>query len=74
VRPERIAMGAAADGEWTGGNLPIAAQTFLGSRRLLHGRLAAEDRAIIELPAEAPVEGDMLPIRWRIADTLVFPA
>ncbi len=74
VRPERIVPRPAADDAWTGIELPLAAQTFLGSRRLLHGHLGAEDRAIVELPAETEITGDTLPISWRIADTLVFPA
>ncbi|GGJ17818.1 ABC transporter ATP-binding protein [Neoroseomonas lacus] len=74
VRPERIAPRPAPDAEWTGIDLPLAAQTFLGSRRLLHGHLGGGDRAIVELPAETEISGDMLPISWRITDTLVFPA
>ncbi|MGG5822860.1 ABC transporter ATP-binding protein [Falsiroseomonas sp. HW251] len=74
VRPERIAAQAPADEGWTGIALPVAAQTFLGSRRLVHGAVGAGDRAIIELPAEAEVAGDTLAISWRVEDTLVYPA
>jgi len=74
VRPERIVPRPAMDRDWTGVELPIAAQTFLGSRRLLHGDLPEGDRAIVELPARPDIQGDVLPISWRIADTLVFAA
>ena len=74
VRPERIAPRPPADEGWTGIALPLAAQTFLGSRRLLHGAIGAGDRAIVELPAETEISGSTLPISWRVADTLVFPA
>ncbi|MCQ4162535.1 ABC transporter ATP-binding protein [Roseomonas sp. GC11] len=73
VRPERIAPGPASDAAWTGITLPLQAQTFLGSRRLLHGRLPAGDRALVEVPPETEISGDALPIRWRVSDTLVYP-
>ncbi|MBE9607306.1 ABC transporter ATP-binding protein [Acetobacteraceae bacterium H6797] len=74
VRPDRITPGAIPGKGWTGLTLPIAAQTFLGGRRLLHGAVGPGDRAIVELPADAPLPGGTLPIAWREADTLVFPA
>ena len=74
VRPERIVPLPAADPGWTGITLPVTAQTFLGSRRLLHGAIAGGGHAVVELPAEQEVVGDAIPISWPVADTLVYPA
>ncbi len=77
VRPERIVLGTAPDAAWNAVALPIAAGSFLGSRSLLHGALAGPDRATIELPAgkaTAAQPGTVVPIAWRVADTLLYPA
>jgi putative spermidine/putrescine transport system ATP-binding protein len=77
VRPERITLGRPKADDWTGASLPLAARTFLGSRCLLHGAVQGEDRAIIELPADAvgnAAPGETVDIAWRVADTLLYPA
>ena len=77
VRPERITLEPPAAAEWTGVTLPLAARTFLGSRCLLHGAVEGDDRATIELPADAvgnAAPGESVDISWRIADTLLYPA
>jgi putative spermidine/putrescine transport system ATP-binding protein len=73
VRPERITLGRPKADDWTGASLPLAARTFLGSRCLLHGAVQGEDRAIIELPADAvgnAAPGETVDLAWRVADTL----
>jgi putative spermidine/putrescine transport system ATP-binding protein len=77
VRPERITLGRPVAGHGTGISLPLAARTFLGSRCLLHGAVQDEDRAVIEMPADAVgkvVPGETIDITWPIADTLLYPA
>jgi putative spermidine/putrescine transport system ATP-binding protein len=77
VRPERIVLGSPQSGDWTGASLPLAARTFLGSRCLLHGAVQGEDRATIELPADAvgnAAPGETVDVAWRVADTLLYPA
>ena len=77
VRPERITLGRPKAADWTGASLPLAARTFLGSRCLLHGAVQGEDRAIIELPADAvgnAAPGETVDVAWRVADTLLYPA
>ncbi len=77
VRPERITLGAPAGAEWTGVTLPLATRTYLGSRCLLHGAVAATERATVELPAAAAGDaapGSTVALSWRVADTLLYPA
>jgi putative spermidine/putrescine transport system ATP-binding protein len=77
VRPERIVLGAPAGAEWTGVALPLATRTYLGSRCLLHGAVAATERATVELPAAVSADtapGGTVALAWRVADTLLYPA
>jgi putative spermidine/putrescine transport system ATP-binding protein len=77
IRPERILLGLPPDSDWTGLSLSIGARTFLGSRCLLHGALAGQDRATIELAADAAgaaKAGETAALTWRVADTLLYPA
>jgi hypothetical protein len=72
-----MSLGQPQGADWTGVSLKLVARTFLGSRCLLHGAVGGNDRAIIELPADAVgrvVPGDMIDITWQIADTLLYPA
>ena len=74
IRPERIAAGVPIEPGRTGVALPLADRTFLGSRCLLHGAMAGEDRAIVELPASAAssIGNDVL-LTWTIGDGILFP-
>ncbi len=77
VRPERIVLGNGAGPGWTGVALPLTVRTFLGSRCLLHGALSGQDRATVELPADAAhgIEpGAAIGIAWRVADGMLFAA
>ncbi|MGI4802447.1 MAG: ABC transporter ATP-binding protein [Janthinobacterium lividum] len=74
IRPERIAAGMPVESGRAGVTLPLAARTFLGSRCLLHGAMAGEDRATVELPASAAeAVGDNVLLTWKVSDGILFP-
>ncbi|MEI8146883.1 MAG: ABC transporter ATP-binding protein, partial [Alphaproteobacteria bacterium] len=77
VRPEAIAAGEGPVGEYNTIRASLADVIFFGSRTLLHFRTEqANDRLHVELnrlPAGAE-PGASLALRWRVDDTLVYPA
>jgi len=74
IRPERIAAGMPVEPGRAGVTLPLSARTFLGSRCLLHGTLAGEDRVTVELPASAAeAVGDDVLLTWNVSDGILFP-
>jgi putative spermidine/putrescine transport system ATP-binding protein len=76
VRPEAVAIGAAGPG-MNGLSARVSEVSFLGSRTHLHLDLpAGEDRGVVELPRlpEGVGPGRTVPLAFRIADTMVFPA
>jgi putative spermidine/putrescine transport system ATP-binding protein len=77
VRPEKLALGDATDADDNGLTLRLADAVYMGSKVMLH--LAAPDgeQAIAELnPASVAgfAVGDTVPMRWRVGDTLLYPA
>jgi putative spermidine/putrescine transport system ATP-binding protein len=76
VRPERVRVGGAlAPGE-NGIELGLRDAVYLGSKLLLHFDVPDPDRAIAEVDSAGfvlPAPGARLILRWRVADTLVFP-
>ncbi len=76
VRPERIALaGAEAAPDENRIAVRLADVMALGSRTHLHGAAEAEDRLLCELPgmAETVAPGAAVTLRWRVADTLLYP-
>jgi putative spermidine/putrescine transport system ATP-binding protein len=77
VRPENVRLGRAEGDGWTGMAATATAETFLGSRRLLHARGDAGDPIVIELAntaAPAVDAGQRIEIAWRVSDSLLYPA
>jgi putative spermidine/putrescine transport system ATP-binding protein len=76
VRPEAIAIGAAGP-DLNFLSARVSEVSFLGSRTQLHLDLpAGEDRGVVELPRlpDGVGPGSTVPLAFRIADTMVFPA
>jgi putative spermidine/putrescine transport system ATP-binding protein len=78
VRPEAVMLGAGPDGEFNNARAVLTDIVYLGSKTqfLLQGG-AAGDTIQVEMsrpPNGAVAPGSAIAIRWRIDDTMVFPA
>lgn len=74
VRPEKVMLEETTKSEFNTVRLPLADLVFLGSKMQLHFAAAGEDRAIAEVSQLAPglAPGAVVPICWKVADTLCF--
>jgi putative spermidine/putrescine transport system ATP-binding protein len=76
VRPEAVTLGTPADAAANRVTARVADISFLGSRTQLHLELRDPDHGVVELPRlpEGLAPGAAVPLGFRIADTMVFPA
>nr|WP_249120361.1 ABC transporter ATP-binding protein [Plastoroseomonas hellenica] len=76
VRPEAVTLGSAQDAATNHVTARVADVSFLGSRTQLHLDLAEPDRGVVELPRlpEGVAPGVSVPLSFRVADAMVFPA
>ena len=75
VRPERIKVGLASDGNSV--TAPLRDAVYLGSKLLLHGAADEPDRLLCEVHSAGftlPTAGAPLTFSWAMADSLVLPA
>ncbi|KRE09504.1 spermidine/putrescine ABC transporter ATP-binding protein [Bosea sp. Root381] len=78
VRPEAIMLGEGPAAEFNTVKATLADIVYLGAKTQLHFHGPARDEAIqvdlARLPPGGLVAGAELSLRWRIADTMLFPA
>ena len=77
VRPESTQLGEGSERGYNTLHLTVADIVFQGSRTMLHFAAVADgDRVLAELsrlPSADIAPGTTLPVRFRVADTMVFP-
>jgi putative spermidine/putrescine transport system ATP-binding protein len=77
VRPESTQLGEGSESGYNTIRLTVADIVFQGSRTMLHfAAVGAGDRLLAELsrlPSADIAPGMALPVRFRVADTMVFP-
>ncbi|MDQ8727374.1 ABC transporter ATP-binding protein [Bradyrhizobium sp. LHD-71] len=78
ARPEAITLGEGPAGEFNTIKATLTDIVYLGAKTQLHFHGAAQDEAIqvdvARLPIGGLAPGAELSLRWRIADTMLFPA
>lgn len=76
VRPEAVTLGSTQEPAANHVTARVADVSFLGSRTQLHLDLAEPDRGVVELPRlpDGIAPGAAVPLSFRIADAMVFPA
>jgi putative spermidine/putrescine transport system ATP-binding protein len=75
VRPEKVELASPVDGQHNGGPLPIKDVIYLGAKSWVHFAGTGDDRIIAELANLEPGAlrpGQVVPVRWPVADTLAF--
>ena len=77
VRPESTQLGEGSESGYNTIRLTVSDIVFQGSRTMLHfAAVGAGDRLLAELsrlPSADIAPGMTLPVRFRVADTMVFP-
>ena len=78
LRPERLALGAAAMGLDNRLSGTVELVSYLGSSIDVHVRVSSADRVVVNLPNRAdgdlPQEGDRIDVGWPATAAVVLPA
>jgi putative spermidine/putrescine transport system ATP-binding protein len=77
LRPERLTLGAAAQGLDNHAAGTVTFVSYLGALLDVHVRLNATDHVVVQIPnrsdGQVPAVGDMIEVGWPASACLVFP-